>query len=161
MANVVGFSRIGDEGKYDVKVCTNQVCEIQEGYYKLQNNNPKEQLFPFPSSLDNSNVFIPERVVEDKTAFDMFVVKKYLAKPECVDIDPCNIYTNDVCCKEKTQETDNEETDNKDKKSMTGLLVFVIILAVFLFGILIVALAYLAMGSSSYNSYSSSYSSRY
>ena len=139
MANVVGYSKIGDEGKYDVKICTNDVCEIQPGYYKLQNNDPKTQIFPFPANDDNSSVFIPARIVEDKSALDSYVVAKFLKKPDCLSIDPCNIYTKDLCCTSSTTKNNDNNTN-----SFTGMMIVTIIMAIIFLIILVGALFYLA-----------------
>ena len=142
MANVVGFNRIGDEGKFDIKICTNDVCQIKEGYYKLTNDKPGEQLFPFPATSDNKNVFVPERVVEDSSAFDAFVLSKFLTKPECITIEPCNVYTKSMCCMNTNKQTTKEAATSNS--SMTGFMVVAIVLAVALFVLLIGAMIYVA-----------------
>lgn len=111
MASVVGYSKNSINDLYDIKICRMNpyTCDIQVGYYKMINKVPESQYFSFPATQDNRHIFIPSRIVEDRNSFKTYVLNIFKSKPECIDIEPCNIYTSDLCCKKNTS-TSNSET---------------------------------------------------
>lgn len=128
MASVVGFTKMtNSDGKYDIKICTKEPysCDIQVGYYRIINNKPHLQYFPFPSTIDNVNVFIPSRIVEEKSGeLKRYVWDLFREKPSCLAIDPCNVYTRDYCCKDAkftiSKVEDDANTAKKIESSSTS-----------------------------------------
>lgn len=145
MASVVGFTKIGGEfGKYDIKLCNMEphVCDIQSNYYRLKNENPHSQYFPFPSTMDNINVFIPSRIIEDRAAFKKYVIDLFRKQPKCLKIDPCNVYTKDICCDGSWNPNDvngyhkNDDGKEKDKNSNNGItdvdIIWIVVISILL-----------------------------
>ena len=145
MANVVGFTRRKEDGKYDIKLCTSQpaLCEVQTGYYRFINDQPKDAFYPYPSSGDNINIFIPSRIVEDKVNFKNLVLDNIRKKQSCYKIDPCNIYVQNVCCKNAKMPEDDiiipvqQESNDKTDEEKEGPVIFAILMIVFVSLILI------------------------
>jgi len=145
MGSVVAFSKQKTDGKYVIKICTLEpnVCDVQNGYYKIDNTQPKEWHFAFPSTQDNTNIFIPSRIVEDPTAFQSLVLSTLQNRPNCLKIDPCDDFAKKWCCNAQerdTQQSNNATTTNTNTTSLKGSTVLTVwfIILLILFGIALI-----------------------
>jgi len=113
---VVQYSRRDVNGLYDIKVCTNQGCTVEVGFYKIKNPVPSgqdKQVYSFPSTTENDYFFVPSRVVEDPSAFQTYVLDATRRPVSCLVIDPCNVHTQLWCCEqEEIQETSDSSTND-------------------------------------------------
>lgn len=140
MGEVADYTKVG--GLYDVKICNKQGCSVETGHYKIKNPEPEgesKQVYSFPSTADNTIIFVPGRVVEDKQAFSKYVIGQTKTQQTCYNIDPCNVYTKELCC----ETSELEEEKKAANKSLT-----ITILVYVLFGLLALSVisifAYLA-----------------
>lgn len=143
--SVVGFTKVN--GKYDIKLCTTQpyVCDIQTGYYRVNNATPETQFYPFPSTVDNKNVFIPSRIVEDKDAFKKYVIDYITARGiKCLNMDPCTVYNVGVCCNGKSDTSGSvsnstdasaQSSNNTNKLSVGWLILMIIVITLLIISI--------------------------
>lgn len=143
MASVVAFNKNTNDNKYDIKICSSNpdTCNVHGGYYKLVNPNPKEWLLPFPSTADNTKVFLPSRVVEDANSFKYLVYNKLIGNPACLELDPCNIYSEQWCCKKGQRSTDSAVVD-KDTDANRIALIVIMSIVVGMLLLTLIGLAY-------------------
>lgn len=143
MASVVAYNKNVNDNKYDIKICTSKpdTCNVHGGYYKLTNPMPSEWLLPFPSTADNVNVFIPSRVVEDANSFKHLVLNNIKDNPKCLTLDPCNIYSEQWCCKKGQQSIDTIKAD-KDMDANSIALIVIMSIVVGLLLLTLIGIAY-------------------
>lgn len=72
-------------------------CKTSTGRYKLQNDYPVEQEFPFPSTIDNDFVFIPKRIMESEVGRRAYIYR-YGDQQSCFDVDPKDEYSKNIYC---------------------------------------------------------------
>jgi hypothetical protein len=141
MSYITQYSKPGNSTLYDVKVCNQNRCDVMMDQYKFVNGAPNEQMFPFPSTSDNKLFMVGERIVQDKNAFNQLVLH-HAKKQQCFDIDPCDVYTSEYCCKPAVPEQKNQKNaitvqeeikvSNSDD-GITNLDLFIFFLVVILF----------------------------
>lgn len=121
MGSVVAFSKQKTDGKYVIKICTvdPNACDVQTGYYKIENTKPKDWFFAFPSTQDNANVFIPSRIIEDHHAFQSLVLSTLPNGPTCLKIDPCDNFSSMWCCNTQVA-SENNNSDATITVSSSG-----------------------------------------
>lgn len=121
MTYVTQYSKASNTNPlYDAKVCLNDRCNILQNQYKFENMDPKNQIFPFPSTSDNKVFMVPNRVAQDEQALKEYVISKAKSQT-CFDIDPCDVYTSKYCCppkgtlsSEQTKTVSSEDTKNTE-----------------------------------------------
>lgn len=84
-----------------------QNCKINGQRYKLENDYPVEQEFPFASTKENEFVFIPERIMESKSGRKEYI-NKYANKQDCFRIDPRDRFSESLHCSGEEKKKENE-----------------------------------------------------
>lgn len=138
MVEVVQYSRRSVNGLYDIKICNNQGCSVEVGFYKIRNPFPsgnEKQIYSFPTTSDNLYFFVPSRVVEDPSAFSTYVLDVTKQLITCLAIDPCNVHTQKWCCAEEESSTTQTDKEKKTDGFVAALLVYVLVA---LFGLFII-----------------------
>ena len=100
---VVDYQKDESNSLYDTRVCQKNEdvydhnCKMSTGRYKLQNDYPVEQEFPFPSTIDNDFVFIPKRIMESEVGRRAYIYR-YGDQQSCFDVDPKDKYSQNIYC---------------------------------------------------------------
>jgi hypothetical protein len=136
--SVLQYSRRDINGLYDIKICNNQGCTVEVGFYKLKNPFPTgddKQVYSFPTTPENDIFFVPSRVVEDPVAFKSHVLDQTRKLVSCLEIDPCNVHTQLWCCTQNELIAVDSMSRNKD---ILAMILIYVLFALLVIGILAV-----------------------
>lgn len=112
---VLDYAKDQNSSLYTTRACQendsvpglfDQNCKINGRRYKLENDYPIEQEFPFASTEGNESVFIPERIMESELGRNEYI-HKYANKQDCFLVDPRDRFSEPLHCSGEKNENEN------------------------------------------------------